>query len=130
MSLLRALKKVAFKSIVTVSFVIFLYGCSTTHYEYTAPTTEQGKLCSTNCAAQREVCIGREMNRAQSERLSCEQRSEYQYRDCIYRAGNKDDEKNCFRPACYSSTNTWSCDEGFRLCFVNCGGIVTLKNNE
>ncbi len=103
---------------------LILAGCTTIHYEYVAPTTDQGRICVTQCAGVREMCQGNEINRAQSERYACEQRSESSYRSCMHHAENRDEAKKCHRPACYAHENTWRCDENYRQCFVGCGGIV------
>ena len=103
-------------------------GCTTIRYEYVAPHTEQGRYCTTQCAAIKDNCEGNEINRASGERYACEQRSEYQYHDCLRHARNDNEAKRCFRQACYSNPNTWRCDENYRQCFVGCGGTVhTIK---
>lgn len=110
----------------TLALILLVTGCATTRYEYVAPPTEQGRYCATQCAGVREICQGNEMNRAQAERNACEQRSDYQYHDCLHHARNNDEAKRCVRPACWSNQNTWRCDENYRQCFVGCGGTVHM----
>lgn len=110
--------------------LLIVTGCSTIRYEYVAPPTEQGRSCTVHCAGVRELCQGNEINRAQSERYACEQRSEHQYHDCLHHARNDDDAKRCFRSACFSNPNTWRCDENYRQCFTGCGGVVHMFKEE
>lgn len=112
----------------TLALTLLITGCTTIRYEYFAPPTEQGRYCTTQCAAIKDNCESNEISRANSERYACEQRSEYQYHDCLRHARNDNEAKRCFRQACYSNPNTWRCDENYRQCFVGCGGTVhTIK---
>lgn len=112
----------------TLLLALLFSGCTTIRYEYFPPSTEQGRYCTTQCAAIKDSCQGNEISRADAERYACEQRSEYQYHDCLRHARNDAEAKRCFRPACHSYPNTWRCDENYRQCFVGCGGIVhTIK---
>lgn len=110
----------------SLTALLLVTGCVTTRYEYVAPATEQGRYCATQCAGVREICQGNEINRAEAERRSCEQRSDYQYHDCLHHARSDDEAKRCFRTACWSNPNTWRCDENYRQCFVGCGGAVHM----
>lgn len=105
-------------------------GCVTTRYEYVAPTTEHGRMCAMQCSTSREFCQQNEMNRAQYEQQACEQRSDYQYHDCLHHARSDKDAKRCFRQACFSNANTWRCDENYRQCFTGCGGTVHAIREE
>ena len=112
----------------TLVLALLFSGCTTIRYEYVAPHTEQGRYCTTQCAAIKDSCQGNEISRADAERYACEQRSEYQYHDCLRHARNDAEAKRCYRQACFSHPNTWRCDENYRQCFVGCGGIVhTIK---
>jgi hypothetical protein len=109
-------------------FTLLLAGCTTIRYEYFPPATEQGRYCTTQCSAIKDNCEGNEINRANGERYACEQLSEYQYRDCLHHARNDGEAKKCYRQGCYSSPNTWRCEENYRQCFVGCGGTIhTIK---
>lgn len=111
-----------------LSVVLFLAGCAVTRYEYLAPPTQQGRYCATQCAAIKDSCQGNEINRAQYEYNNCQQRSEYQYRDCLHHARSENETKKCVRQACWNTPNTWRCDENYRQCFTGCGGTVrTIK---
>lgn len=120
--------KIILCRVVALAISLTLIGCSTIRYEYFPPTTEHGQICATHCSGIREVCQGNEINRAQSERFACEQRSESIYRSCLRQADNRDEARKCYRPACFAHENTWRCDENYRQCFVGCGGIIhTIK---
>ena len=110
--------------VVFASLALLLAGCQTIRYEYTPPTSDQGRLCITHCAGIRENCRGNEMQRAQWEMASCEQHSEFSYRTCLSQAITRNDGKRCFRSSCWAHENTWRCDEGYRQCFVGCGGTI------
>ncbi|MFZ2973722.1 MAG: hypothetical protein WA049_13875 [Ferribacterium limneticum] len=108
--------------------ILLVTGCVTTRYEYAAPRTEQGRHCTTQCSAIKEACQDNEISRAQYEFNSCQQRSDYQYHDCLRHARSDDEAKKCFRQACWNNPNTWRCDENYRQCFTGCGGTVhTIK---
>ena len=77
---------------------LLISGCSTVRYEYFPPASEQGRMCITHCQGIREVCRGNEINRTQSERHACEQRSESVFRNCQRHANNRDEAKKCYRP--------------------------------
>lgn len=113
-------------SITGLVLCVLLVACSTTRYEYHPPATEQGRICVTHCAGVREMCQGNEINRAQSERFACEQRSESMYRSCLRKSDNRDESKKCHRAACWANENTWRCDENYRQCFVVCGGSIHM----
>ncbi len=103
-------------------------GCVTTRYEYSAPHTEQGRYCATQCAAIKDACQRDEIDRTQYDYNLCQQRSEYQYHDCLHHARSDEEAKRCFRQACWNNPNTWRCDENYRQCFTGCGGTVhTIK---
>jgi hypothetical protein len=118
------------RALVALLALLLISGCVTTRYEYMAPHTEQGRHCATQCAGIKEACQSNEINRAQAEQYNCQQRSEYQYHDCLHHAHNQDEAKKCFRPACWNNPNTWRCDENYRQCFVGCGGSVRTIREE
>ena len=108
------------------ALVALLAGCTSIRYEYFPPNTDQGRFCITQCAGIREMCLGNEIQRAQYDQAICEQRAESQYRSCLRHADSKKEAKQCYRHSCYSSENTWRCDEDYRRCFVNCGGVINI----
>ena len=108
----------------TLTLTILFSGCTTIRYEYIPPATDQGRMCISQCSGVREMCQGNEIQRAQYNQALCEQRNESTYRRCLHHADSKDEAKKCYRQSCYSSENTWRCDENYRQCFVSCGGIV------
>ena len=108
---------------------VLIASCSSVRYEYTPPASEMGRLCVTQCQGNAETCRGTEINRVASERYLCEQRSEDVFRSCQRNAANKDEAKDCYRPACSVYENYWRCDEGYRQCFTGCGGTVQQFKN-
>lgn len=106
--------------------VLALAACETTHYEFTAPKSDQGRFCVTQCAAVREACAGNEMQRAQSEKYTCERSNDVALRACLNKATNKDQEKDCERRRkhCWTGENMGRCEADYRQCFVNCGGAI------
>ena len=61
-----------------------------------------------------------------NDRIACEQRNHWNYQNCMRRADDKDDAKACSRSqtSCWANANTYRCDEGYRSCYVSCGGRV------
>ena len=113
-----------------LALALLLAGCTTIRYEYYPPASDEGRICVTHCAGVREMCQGNEIQRAQYDRALCEQRSDSVYRSCLHQASNKDEAKKCYRPACWTSENTWRCDENYRQCFVGCGGSIRAIKEE
>lgn len=107
---------------------LVLAGCSFVRYEYHPPASEAGRQCIVQCAAVREMCISNENNRAQNDRIACEQRNRWNYQQCMRRADDKDDAKACARaqPTCWANANTFRCEENYRSCYVNCGGKINI----
>ncbi len=103
-----------------------LAACETTHYEYHAPASDQGRLCVTQCGAVRELCKGNEIQRAQSEKEICERSNDNLYRACMRNAKNKDQEKSCEnkKKYCWDSENFSACEADYRQCFIHCGGSI------
>lgn len=103
-----------------------LAACKTTHYDYTPPATDQGRLCTAQCSNTREICRGNENRRAQMERSNCERSANAGYYACLSHAGNRDQEKDCERrrPGCWASEDYERCERDYRQCFSNCGGEV------
>lgn len=112
--------------LLAVAFGLVLTACETTHYDFVAPQSDQGRFCVTQCASVRETCNGNEMARAQNEKYSCERSNDVMYRTCMHKATNKDQEKDCERrrSRCWGTENTGRCDADYRQCFVNCGGAI------
>ena len=113
---------------------LFLSACQTVRYEYKAPDTPDGRQCVVQCASVREMCRSNENQRAQSERRSCERRSETTYLVCMDGArGNKDQQSECNRKRgrCYEYPSYLRCNEEYNQCFSNCGGTVhkIIENN-
>lgn len=106
--------------------MVLMSGCETVHYDYRAPTSDMGRMCVSQCAAVKEQCVGNEIQRAQREKSTCERSNDSNYRACMSKASNKDEEKECGkkRKYCSSSEYTERCERDYRMCFVNCGGRI------
>jgi len=103
-----------------------LAGCTTMHYDFKAPDTDQGRYCVTQCAGIKEACNGNEIHRANSEKTSCERSNDTVYMACMGKSANKEQEKECekHRKYCWSNPDSDRCDGDYRMCFVNCGGSI------
>lgn len=117
------------RAISTFSLVgfVLLSGCETIRYRMVPPPTENGRICVTQCAAVREMCIGNEKQEAYYEQDKCERRQDNEYYRCMERGrGDAERQKKCerVRYGCYSSADTFRCEGDYRACYVNCGGRV------
>lgn len=107
-----------------------LAACETTHYTFRPPATDAGRICTTQCGANREHCRGNEMQRAQRERATCERSADHAFQSCMAqpvpkeREGDKARDCEKKRRSCWSYEDTERCDSDYRQCFVNCGGLV------
>lgn len=75
--------------------LIILAGCTTMHYDFKAPDTDQGRYCVTQCAGIKEACNGNEIHRANSEKTSCERSNDTVHMACMGKSANKEQEKEC-----------------------------------
>ncbi len=103
-------------------------GCEMMHYEYRAPATDQGRRCVTQCASIKEMCRANEMQVAQQNKDSCERTNDIKYKACLSRAQNKEQIGECDKErkksSCWTMDTTYRCDDDYRSCFVNCGGVI------
>lgn len=110
--------------------IFFLTGCETVRYRLVAPTSESGRLCITQCAAVREMCLGGERQEAYYAQEQCERRVDREYRRCLdqYR-GDIVKQKNCdsIRSTCWAPADVGRCELDYRSCFANCGGTVVQE---
>lgn len=112
--------------------VLMLGGCTTVRTEFVPPASEQGRMCLTQCGATKERCVGHQQRQAESERFSCEDRRENEYRACLHQAGrDRDRQHECDKKRHYCSTyvSTTRCESDYELCYANCGGKV-IKTEE
>jgi hypothetical protein len=111
---------------IAASLLLSLAACETTHYDYRAPASEQGRMCTVHCAGIRETCRANDISRVQHEKSLCERSNDVTMRSCLSRATNKDQEKECQknRRSCYVSNDFDRCEENYRQCFVGCGGTI------
>lgn len=109
---------------------LFLFGCSPvyrTNYTFTPPEDSEGRTCIWQCENSKLQCQQLEEMRYQA----CEARAERDYLNCENRKRyrvNKDGELECYQN-CYCwrascSRSYESCEQQYRLCYVNCGGDV------
>ncbi len=113
--------------IVLLLFAFLLTGCETIHYRLVPPPSDAGRLCVTQCAGIREMCIGREQQQANFQQHQCERREDHEYDHCMSQAGNdRDKRKKCERSRSYCSSyaHTDRCENDYRGCFTHCGGMV------
>ena len=110
-----------------LSFLIALAGCETIRYRMVPPPSDSGRLCVTQCAGIRQMCIGQEEQQANYEQHQCERREDHEYDHCMRKAGNdRDKVKKCERNRsyCSSTANTEGCEVDYRGCYASCGGMV------
>ena len=107
---------------------LLLASCTYLRYEYDPPATEGGRQCVVQCSAVREMCMSGESQRAFNDRYFCQQNQNRNYQYCLRSAENKNEARKCFnnQSACFASPNTYRCDEGYRACFVTCGGQIQV----
>lgn len=106
---------------------ILLTGCGpTVVYEYGAPASAEGRICTSQCGNHRNFCLQTNQNSYQQCLINYNQMM-YSYNSCKKAGG-----KHCYYPPACIAQNNWQCDESYRACFTSCGGTVTpriVKNN-
>ena len=125
--------KTCYFQIIAVICSAFLFSACgpiySNYYEYTPPRSDSGKQCITTCRLVREECRSRERRSYDS----CQYRSQRIRRDCEARKHLVWDEKdrdwrcvaNCHCPSNYCSSPDFdSCEEDYRECYQDCGGLV------
>lgn len=107
--------------------LIALAGCETVRYRLVPPQSESGRLCITQCAVVREMCLSGERQEAYYSQEQCERRHSQEYYRCLdqYR-GDYAKQKTCdvLRGSCWAPVDTGRCEHDYRSCFTNCGGQV------
>ena len=63
--------------------MFFMVGCSSTTYDYIAPTTAEGLQCTAKCNMIYDGCIAREQQRAYDEQAQCERLDDAPYWQCL-----------------------------------------------
>ncbi len=107
--------------------LLLLCACETVRYEYTPPTSTEGKQCVVQCASVREMCRSNENQRAAYKQQSCEQRSDANYYVCMSTTThNKKLQEKCSekREYCSEYPDFARCNDEYNQCFSNCGGSV------
>lgn len=113
--------------IVTLATLFLVTACETVRYEYTPPSTSDGKQCVVLCASVREMCRSNENQRAAYKEQSCEQRSDAAYYVCMNTTRhNKELQAKCSerREYCSEYPDVSHCNDEYNQCFSNCGGFV------
>lgn len=88
-------------------------------YEYTAPKSAEGRVCTSQCGNQRNYCIQGQQQNVNQCQMNYNNMM-HNYHQCVNAGG-----KYCSMPAACPGVNTWYCDESYRGCFTSCGGHVT-----
>lgn len=109
-----------------------LFGCGPvyqTHYDYTPPTSAEGRACVTACESSRMQCEMIEQQRgalceqqADMEYERCRSRSEDQYNACTASGRSGCFHEVCIRRSC--STSADACVQTYNRCYGTCGGNV------
>jgi len=127
-------------------------GCSK-EYVYTAPQTEAGIACVTQCQERQTACREHVTSEAEASKQRCEEAAteeyvqcelqaeaefsacqetaETEYYGCLKYAPNRKKcrqdacvKSDCYKRSCYRSVNHSFCDREFRGCFQQCGGRI------
>ena len=98
-----------------------------TSYQYVPPASEAGRQCVATCDTNRQICVAGKEQAAASQNQACETRRAVQLASCLATALTLEARNYCNKvaPRCsgnYASTS--SCDDGYRACYVQCGGRV------
>lgn len=102
-------------------------GCETVRYRLVPPQSESGRLCITQCASVREMCLSGERQEAFYAQEQCERRVEREYYRCLEQnRGDSAKQKRCdtIRSSCWIPADTGRCEHDYRTCFTTCGGTV------
>ncbi len=101
-------------------------------YRYIPPQTAAGRQCVTTCDTNKQLCAAGKEQTAAVKAQACETRRATQLSACLAVAGNdKAAREQCAKKVGYCSTyaDTSACDEGYRSCYVQCGGQVVLEED-
>jgi len=120
--------------------VLLLTTSCATEYIYTPPTTDTGRACAQVCNVTRSSCSLEQQQKADAAYQKCELASEVRLKKCEYNAlveynaclRYAEDKSSCHKDRCSESlcsinTYVYICNNAYRACFQNCGGIVTIK---
>ncbi|MBU1231606.1 MAG: hypothetical protein KKC77_01880 [Proteobacteria bacterium] len=103
--------------------LLFLFGCGPvykTEYTYRPPQSPQGQTCIMQCEKIKRHCYTNEEFRVRA----CEDENmiaRLEYDRCI----SMNYERCWDRSAYCNSANYEYCDEEYRICYQNCGGLVS-----
>lgn len=88
-------------------------------YDYTAPHSAEGRICTSQCNNQRNYCYQVTQNNFQQCQNNYNQMM-WNYNSCKQGGG-----QHCIYPQACVHQRNWQCDESYRGCFTSCGGKVT-----
>ena len=145
-----------FRILITAFSFLFigLTGCSTT-YKYVPPTLQAGLQCVTQCLSMKNTCRDRELENARAAKQVCEKKSAEEYFECKTSADEEFfqcqvearedfyaclkyasdrsscyeeecEEKDCYERRCREYANFRFCDNDYRECYQQCGGVVEV----
>ena len=113
-----------------LAFALLAGAC--TSYQYVPPASEAGRQCVTTCDTNRQICIAGKEQAAASQNQACETRRAVQLASCLATALTPEARNYCNKVAPRCSGNyasTGGCDDGYRACYVQCGGrVVEVKD--
>ncbi len=108
-----------------------LAGCGPVYrtvYDYVPPDDPAGKQCLNQCLQMYETCRSSAENRAAQERATCQQTAALTYAACLASAKTDLDRSRCSSSSyCNRQADFSYCMSNYRLCYQNCGGIVTSR---
>lgn len=108
-----------------LAFALMAGAC--TSYQYVPPASDAGRQCVATCDTNRQICIAGKEQAAASQNQACETRRAAQLAGCLAVALTPEARAYCHKvaPHCPSAyAGTGGCEEGYRACYVQCGGRV------
>lgn len=119
-----------FRHFFVLALVFLVSAC--TSYQYVPPASEAGRQCVTTCDTNRQICIAGREQAAASQNQACETRRAVQLASCLATAFTPEARNYCNKvaPTCSSNfASTGACDDGYRACYVQCGGrVIEVKD--
>lgn len=100
-----------------------LAGCGP-EYTYTPPLSPIGQACVMRCQDTQGECTHKAQKRADRKQAKCEKQAAHEHYACLLYAKTDADRAKCQKSGCYEYADTERCDNDFRACFQQCGGIV------
>ena len=117
-----------------LAFVLIFFACSCapryrTTYDFTPPTSEQGKTCvfqcentKLQCEQLQEMKLQNCRDREDLKQQKCQDKAEKEYERCKAKGNQICFQAACPISECYKGTK---CETQYRRCYQTCGGKVT-----